>query len=124
MNFEDFGTVYKAFVDHSVQLEDDRPRERLGLGSLGLLTEGGEAMDHIKKFMYHGKNIDRPALIKELGDHLWYLTLILDTLEISWTEVMATNILKLTERYPEKYGDMLDTYREIALDQLTEIYRA
>jgi NTP pyrophosphatase (non-canonical NTP hydrolase) len=74
--------------------------------ALGLAGEAGEAADKVKK-LYRDKGFltgaladsDREALLKELGDNLWYLTRIaVKTLGSSLEEVMALNVKKLTDR--------------------------
>lgn len=95
---------YQAFVNRGVILDDDSQRERLLLGALGLAGEAGEVIDHIKKHVFHGKPLDRAAVILELGDSLWYFTVILRALGITWDEVIDGNIEKLTARYPERHG--------------------
>ncbi len=78
----------------------------LGLGAMGSMTEGGEAMDHIKKVVFHDKPLDRDKFILELGDHLWYLVLVMRTLHISWDDVTEANISKLVERYPARHPEL------------------
>ncbi len=68
--------------------------------ALGLTGEAGEVADHIKKFIYHGHDLDRGKLIKEAGDVLWYVNLLASALGISLEEVAAQNISKLEKRYP------------------------
>lgn len=114
-----FGKIYTEFVNASVTLDPDTKRERLGL-SFGALTEAGEAWDHLKKVMYHGKDFEdvRTAFMLEFGDMLWYVTLMCHTLDVEFGEALALNILKLTDRFPEKYGDDLAYYRKVAQDYL------
>jgi len=96
--------LYREFVDQSVQLKgEDTDRERLLLAVIGTMSEAGEAMDVVKKHLFHDKPLDREALVLELGDEFWYLTLLMRTLGIFPEEVMAKNINKLIERFPEKY---------------------
>ncbi len=80
----------------------------LNLGAMGFMTEGGEAMDHIKKVVFHDKILDRDKFILELGDHLWYLTLIMRTLNISWDDVTEANIAKLIARYPSRHPELVN----------------
>ena len=42
-------------------------------GVMGLCGESGEAIDLVKKHLAQGHDLDREALIKELGDVAWYL---------------------------------------------------
>lgn len=71
---------------------------RLLHGGLGM-GEAGEILEHIKKFIYYGKPLDHDKIKKEIGDLLWYLSLIIDYLESDYEEIMEMNIEKLTNRY-------------------------
>lgn len=68
--------------------------------ALGLNGEAGEVAEHIKKRLRHGKEIDRDAIKKELGDLLWYTAVMADELGFSLEDVAADNIAKLRARYP------------------------
>ena len=39
--------------------------------ALGLAGESGEVVDHIKKYVAHGHDLDREELLKESGDVLF-----------------------------------------------------
>ncbi|MEE8372807.1 MAG: nucleoside triphosphate pyrophosphohydrolase family protein [Dehalococcoidia bacterium] len=97
---------YMKFVLAGVSLHrhGDTYRERLMLASMGLGGEAGEVCDHGKKVAFHGAEMHREALIKELGDVLWYYALMLDTNSITLDEVMHANVLKLCDRYPHRHG--------------------
>jgi NTP pyrophosphatase (non-canonical NTP hydrolase) len=43
---------------------------------LGILTEGGEAFDVLKKHLYHGHELDVERFAKEAGDALWYIAAV------------------------------------------------
>ncbi len=96
---------YMKFVDTGVILDDDTYRERLILGGLGIVDEGGEVAGLVKKVAFHGQDMDREKLVKELGDVLWYYALMLRTNDITLNEVMEKNVFKLCERYPDQYGE-------------------
>lgn len=70
-------------------------------GLLGLAGEAGEVVDYMKKVLFHDKEFNRTALVKEAGDLCWYLNLILVTMGITWEEVLEANIKKLEARYPD-----------------------
>lgn len=106
---------YQKFVDVGVELDDDTYRERLMLAGMGLGGEAGEVCDHAKKVAFHGRDMDRDALVKELGDVLWYFALMLSTNGISFNEVMETNVYKLCDRYPQRHGDPEDILDERAI---------
>lgn len=108
---------YQKFVDAGVDLSahGDTYRERLMLAGMGLGGEAGEVCDHAKKVAFHGRGMDRDALVKELGDVLWYFALMLSTNSISFDEVMDTNVYKLCDRYPQRHGDPEDVLAERAV---------
>lgn len=70
-------------------------------GLLGLAGETGEVVDYMKKVLFHDKQFDRSVLIKEAGDCVWYLNLVLVEMGITWDEVLEANIKKLEARYPD-----------------------
>lgn len=74
------------------------------MATMGLAGETGEVVDLVKKVEFHGKPLDRQALIKELGDVLWYLTALRLFEGITLDEVMATNVAKLRARYPTGFS--------------------
>lgn len=80
-------------------------REQLSLGALGLAGEGGEVVELIKKALFHGTELPREQLKKELGDVLWYLAAIATTNGLSLSEVAAANIKKLQVRYPGGFSE-------------------
>lgn len=94
---------YKAFVNDGVMLTPDTARERVLLAAMGLAGETGEVVDLLKKALFHGKELDRDELIKELGDVMWYFHLLLMVESITMQEVLEANMVKLIDRYPDKY---------------------
>lgn len=78
-----------------------RNKDPLMNGLLGLAGEAGEVVDYMKKVLFHDKEFNRTALVKEAGDLCWYLNLILVTMDITWEEVLEANIKKLEARYPD-----------------------
>ena len=79
-------------------------KEMLTDSVTGLCGESGEACDLVKKHLFHGHELDREALIKELGDVAWYLAEAAAALDISLDEVFERNIEKLKKRYPEGFS--------------------
>lgn len=73
--------------------------------ALGLTGESGEVAEHIKKAFYHGHTLDRASLCKELGDVLWYVAVMADSLGLGLDEIAAENIAKLKARYPEGFSE-------------------
>lgn len=81
-------------------------------GVMGLCGESGEAIDLVKKHLAQGHELDREALIKELGDIAWYLAETATVLEVSLEEVLTRNIEKLKKRYPEGFAVEKSLHRD------------
>ena len=71
--------------------------------SLGLAGEVGECVDHIKKGIFHGHELNKDYVKKELGDIAWYIALMSDALGLSMDDIYRENILKLEKRYPNGF---------------------
>lgn len=71
---------------------------------LGLSEECGETLGLIKKAEYHGRELDRDALRKELGDVLWYVAAIAHWYGFGLGDVAAANVEKLRRRYPDGFS--------------------
>lgn len=89
----------------TAQLDVRSPRELLDNAALGLSGESGEFADHVKKFLYHGHELDNDYMTKELGDILWYIALAASTIGVPLEGIMQQNIDKLLKRYPGKGFD-------------------
>lgn len=71
--------------------------------ALGLTGEAGEAADLIKKHLFHGHNLDEVHLAKELGDVMWYVAVMAETIGYDLQTILEMNIEKLRERYPDGF---------------------
>ena len=69
---------------------------------MGVAGEAGEVVEKWKKIVAYrqGKmsDEDRIELAKELGDVVWYVAVLADALGLSFDEVMANNLKKLSDR--------------------------
>ena len=70
-------------------------KDMLFNGVMGLNGESGEVIDLVKKHLFHGHELDVEKLIKELGDVMWYIAEVCTSLDVSMSEVMEKNIVKL-----------------------------
>lgn len=65
---------------------------------LGLLGEAGELANKYKKVIRDGAVVDREDYAKELGDILWYLSVVATDLKISLGYIADQNLKKLADR--------------------------
>lgn len=68
----------------------------------GLLAEAGEVAGHYAKFQRDGYLLSgdpQPAIIKELGDVLWFVAVLSSFYGIGLEEVAQMNVDKLKDRY-------------------------
>jgi len=78
--------------------------DRLGNSVMGLSGEVGEIAEHLKKWFFHGKEMNKEYLLKELGDVLWYVMYMSDALGFTLEQVAKANDKKLAERYPNGFS--------------------
>lgn len=78
----------------------------------GLAGEAGEAVDLIKKAIFHQQGLDKEKLKKELGDVLWYVAALAKCAGTSLEEIATLNIEKLKARYPDGYSAERSICRE------------
>ena len=97
-------TNFVDFADRIGELDREGANiERLLTSGVGINAEGGEFLEIIKKMVFQGKpwnDGNREHLIIELGDVLWYVAQACMALEVSFDDVVATNVEKLKKRYP------------------------
>lgn len=82
------------------------PQTKLEYGllypALGLGSEAGEVLGKIKKIIRDHDGILTNQMLdnlkNELGDVLWYLTILADYLELDLEEIAEQNISKLADR--------------------------
>jgi len=65
---------------------------------LGVAGESGELVDKVKKAWRNNSQINIYETLKEVGDVLWYLTMIARFFNSSLQEVAELNINKLRDR--------------------------
>ena len=114
-------TNFVDFADRIGELDREGANiERLLTAGVGINAEGGEFLEIIKKMVFQGKpwNEDnREHLIIELGDILWYVAQATMALDISFDEVIATNVKKLEKRYPGGEFDVFKSENRAANDR-------
>jgi NTP pyrophosphatase (non-canonical NTP hydrolase) len=101
---------FVALADRLVALDEKGANiERLLTAGVGINAEGGEFLEIVKKLVFQGKSWNdenRTHLIKELGDIMWYVAQACIALNVSFDDVIQTNIDKLMKRYPDGFFDV------------------
>ena len=98
MDFSQYSALaIRTASNHTLETKE----AQLICAALGMAGEGGEVADHIKKFIYHGHDLDTAKLVKEAGDVLWYINLLACALGVPLEAIASQNISKLAERYPD-----------------------
>jgi NTP pyrophosphatase (non-canonical NTP hydrolase) len=84
----------------------DNKRDTLIMCTLGLSGETGEITDIIKKYLFHknGNQLNINKLKDELGDVLWYLSVLSSTVNLTLDEIMENNITKLANRHGNNFN--------------------
>ena len=95
---------YQALAQRTADITGNDLHKKLLNGCMGMCGEAGECIDALKKHMMQGHELDRDAIIKELGDVLWYVAEAATALEVSLDEVGQRNIDKLRKRYPAGFS--------------------
>lgn len=81
----------------------DKPiDEKIIQASLGICGEAGELAEKVKKcYIENKQSYTKEEWVHEMGDILWYMTLMCDAMGVDIEEVMTANIEKLTNRYKD-----------------------
>lgn len=112
--------VFQAWVRTRVNLKNSQVKgihsnlnAHIGLlGFMGLAGEAGEVLDLGKKYLMHGKPLDKQKLVEEIGDVFWYAALLLEYYDIDFSDVLVANVHKLEER-DGKNGEKFNEARGI-----------
>ena len=73
---------------------------------VGISGESGELLDTIKKHVIYQKPLDVENVKEELGDLLFYMSNLMQSVGLSFKDVLQHNIDKLSVRYSSgKYSD-------------------
>ncbi|HLB66697.1 MAG TPA: nucleoside triphosphate pyrophosphohydrolase family protein [Candidatus Saccharimonadales bacterium] len=97
MNFNDYQKkALTTAIKHPDPLMDKT------IWAMGIVGEAGEVIEKWKKIVaYKDAKITRSdleELKKELGDVVWYVAVMADSLGLSFEEVMQLNVKKLADR--------------------------
>lgn len=105
--------AYKNIQEH------ESHQEEVMHWAIGLGEEAGETLSVIKH-KYYGGGYDVADLVGELGDTLWHIAALCETLGISMEDVALFNLAKLEHRYP---AGGFDYERSMARKELGNEFR-
>lgn len=80
--------------------------------ALGITGEAGEVADIIKKWAFHGHELDIAELKKELGDVLHYTAGLATMHGLELDDVAQGNIDKLKKRFPDGFSEYASRNRK------------
>ena len=81
-------------------------------GALGLAGESGEVADIMKKWKFQGHKLDLRDIKNELGDILWYISIMATAIGTDLETIMILNIEKREKRYPNGFDSNMSINRE------------
>lgn len=105
-----------SYQDLADRLEKESYQLRLLHGALGAAGEVGELVDAIKKHVFYNKSLDIVNVKEEIGDTLWYFSILLEHIGSSFEEVMQLNHDKLEKRFPGGFTEKLAQERRDKVD--------
>lgn len=101
MDLREYQTrINRAIPDHD-SLKDERMH-----WVIGLTEEVGEVSSVLKHHYYGGEVLKPEELVKEVGDVLWYLSMLCTSCGINIDKVAEINMKKLLHRFPDNDFDV------------------
>jgi NTP pyrophosphatase (non-canonical NTP hydrolase) len=96
----DFDEYQKIALTTAINHPDDLMDKTIW--AMGIAGEAGEVIEKWKKIVAYKDGIvtpeDRDELAKELGDVVWYVAVMAQSLGLSFDDVMQRNVTKLADR--------------------------
>ena len=104
----DFNKMTLALAKDGADIKRELTPEQASLLHMGcgVSTEANELLDCIKKHTIYQKPLDVENVKEELGDLLFYMSNLMQSVGLSFEEVLQNNIDKLSVRYSSgKYSN-------------------
>lgn len=96
--------LFPDLYPFSVQSFNDHSKFYATLKYVGFIVE------HVKKYIYHGKPLDPELISESILQILMWLYYILNIYNIELQDVMTYNFEKLSKRYPEGFKRLAEKY--------------
>ena len=104
-------SIYPALVLHTIN-HNLTEEQQLANAAMGMCGELGEVEDILKKHQFQGHELDRDHLIEELGDLVYYITLLMCLVDYNMADTMFNNMDKLMRRYPNGFSAERSIHRD------------
>ena len=78
----------------------------------GILGEGGEVADQLKKNFFQNHQLDKNHLKEEIGDLMWYIVNLATLYDFSMDDILQENYEKLQKRYKKGFSSEVCINRE------------
>lgn len=104
----DFNKMTPSLAKDGNQIKQELTPEQCNLlhVGVGVSTEANELLDAIKKHTIYQKPLDVENVKEELGDLLFYMSNLMQSIGLSFEEILQHNIDKLSVRYSSgKYSN-------------------
>lgn len=86
-------------------------------GIIGVATEAGELLESLALVLFDNEEFDLVNLKEEVGDLMWYQAILAVRGGFTLTDCQITNILKLEERYGDKFTAEKALIRDLARER-------
>lgn len=92
---------YEEYKEKAMRTKNNElsKRDLLIESVMGLTGEAGEVADIVKKYLYQGHNLDKEHIKEEVGDVMWYIVELLESVDLELEDCLQYNIDKLNSRY-------------------------
>lgn len=106
MNLKEYQALARRTQNSELNWEE---KERHAL--FGMASEVGE-IHAIYQKVYQGHEMDCMKVVDEMGDLMWFVAELADTIGVSLDDVADHNIAKLKKRYPQGFDVEHSVHRE------------
>lgn len=95
----------------------EKVNTRLLHGTIGICTESAELLDAVKKSLFYGKDLDMVNIHEEIGDLMYYISLVVEASGGNLNSILERNVAKLRARYPDKFTNEAAINRDLTKER-------
>src|SRR4030067_2779856 len=92
---------YQEWCVSKLNKNTNKTKDDMLLNATLGLAESGEIQNIIKKYLFHEHSLDREKILDECGDLLFYIAVMLYSLDFTFENAIDFNEIKLNKRYKE-----------------------